>query len=174
MAQQVKQLTVRLNGEVSKGVNEVGDKLEWLGSLFGQISGKTSEFQKESLNIYRAYEDNMLAAKFALSSQYTSATQLSRVMDTLKDSAETWASTTIFHTDDVSQAINEAAHAGWSLEEIMEGVPDAMTIAQARMKTLGPLNAMLFLMERLALPWSMSSDMLTWSLRYCANLPICS
>lgn len=131
MAQQVKELKVRLNGEVGKGISSISNSLSQMGALLDQIGGKSREFQKESLEIYRGYEDNMLAAKFALSSQYTSATQLSRVMDTLHDSAQTWAASTIFHTDDVSQAINEAAHAGWSLEEIMEGVPDAMKIAQA-------------------------------------------
>ena len=38
---------------------------------------------------------------------------------------------------------------------------DAMIIAQARMKTLCPLNAMFFLIERFAPEWSTSSDRLT-------------
>ena len=54
-----------------------------------------------------------------------------------------------------------------SIAPIMTGMEftfrptDAMMIAQARMKTFGPLNAIFFRMDRLALPWSMSSAMLT-------------
>ena len=49
---------------------------------------------------------------------------------------------------------------------------DAMMIAQARMNTLCPLNAMFFLIDRLATEWSTSSDRLTWSFRYSENFPI--
>lgn len=131
MAQSVKELLIRLNGEVSSSASKVGDWLEGLGSTLDRIGQYTREFEKESASIYRNYEDNMLAAKFAMSAQVDSATELEKQMAGLDEMARKWASTTIFHTDDVSQAINEAAHAGWNYQQMLEGIPEAMLIAQA-------------------------------------------
>lgn len=89
------------------------------------------EFETDSVQIYRNYEDNMLAAEYALAAQYESATELSQVMDNLDQLASGWAASTIFHTDDVSRAINVAAHAGWDYTKILQGIPQAMLIAQA-------------------------------------------
>lgn len=131
MAQSVKEMLIKLNGEVGAGANKIGDYLTGLGSMLDRIGKHTREFEKESVNVYRSYEDQMLAAKFALSAQVDSATELERQMAGLDEAARKWASTSIFHTDDVSKAINEAAHAGWQYQEILEGIPEAMLIAQA-------------------------------------------
>ena len=131
MSQSVKEMLIRLNGEVGAGASRIGDFLTSLGSTLDRIGGKTREFEKESVQVYRSYEDEMLAAKFALSAQADSTTELERQMAGLESAAQKWASTSIFHTDDVSKAINEAAHAGWDYEEILEGIPNAMLIAQA-------------------------------------------
>lgn len=131
MSQSVKELLIRLNGEVGKGASQIGDYLTGLGNTLDIIGSKTREFQKESVGVYQSYEDQMLAARFALSASVSSATELERQMAGLDEAARKWASTSIFHTDDVSKAINEAAHAGWQYQEILEGIPQAMLIAQA-------------------------------------------
>lgn len=61
------------------------------------------------------YEDAMLDAQIALSTQYQSTSELGRVMDQLNSAALNWASTTRFTTTDVAKAISNAAHAGWDL-----------------------------------------------------------
>ena len=131
MGQSVKELLIRLNGEVGAGMSQIGDSLTQLGYALDKVGRKVREFEKESVNIYRSYEDEMLAAKYAMSAQVDSATELERQMKGLDEAARKWASTTIFHTDDVSKAINEAAHAGWTYQEMLEGIPEAMLIAQA-------------------------------------------
>ena len=52
-------------------------------------------------------------------------------MSQLDVAATEWAATTIFHTNDVANAISEAAHAGWDFDQIMSGIPAAMQLAQA-------------------------------------------
>lgn len=117
--------------ELMAKVGELGTSLMQAGALIDQIGEKVRDFEKDSVETYKNYETNMLEAKGALSAQYTSATELEKVMDGLEASAQKWASSTIFHTDDVSKAISEAAHAGWSYEQMLEGIPNAMLLAQA-------------------------------------------
>ena len=131
MAQSTKTLLIRLNGEVATGAGKVADKLNEIGNVLDRVGRYTREIEEESVEIYRGYEDNMLAAKFALSAQVESATELERQMTSLGEAAQKWASTTIFHTDDVSAAILEATRAGWDYEKILQGIPKAMLIAQA-------------------------------------------
>lgn len=131
MGQTVREMLIRLNGEVGAGFGKIGDSLSNLGYALDRVGRYTREFEKESVNVYRSYEDQMLAAKYALSAQVDSATELERQMAGLDEAARKWAASSIFHTDDVSQAINEAAHAGWEYQEILEGIPQAMLIAQA-------------------------------------------
>lgn len=122
---------VIIGGETTAGFNALAGKLQALGATVDKIGGYVRDFEKESVEIYRSYEDNMLAAEYALSAQYTSANELSKVMENLDLYASDWAASTIFHTSDVSKAINEAAHAGWDYQKIVEGIPQAMLIAQA-------------------------------------------
>lgn len=120
-----------IGGQVTSGFLGLANRLETLGATAEKIGATIREFEKDSVQVYQSYEDNMLAAEFALSAQYTSASELSKVMQGLEQHASEWAATTIFHTDDVSRAINEAAHAGWNYEQILAGIPQAMYIAQA-------------------------------------------
>ena len=131
MAQSVTQMMIMINGQVGANASKVSDYLTRIGSMLDQIGSKTRQMQKESLEIYRGYEDEMLAAKYALSASVDSASQLEQQMDGLDKAAQKWAASSIFHTDDVSRAINNAAHAGWDYQEILEGIPQAMLIAQA-------------------------------------------
>ena len=122
---------VILGGEVTSGFNALANRLEQVGATVDRIGSHLRDFEDDSVQVYRNYEDNMLAAEYALSAQYSSATELSKVMQSLDKYASSWAATTIFHTNDVSAAINEAAHAGWDFEQIVLGIPQAMLIAQA-------------------------------------------
>ena len=118
-------------GWQQSGLDGIAAAIQDFGSQVDQLGAKVRDFEKDSVNVYRSYEDNMLAARYALSAQYTSATELDRVMALLEGHANEWAANSIFHTSDVSKAINEAAHAGWNYEQILAGIPQAMLIAQA-------------------------------------------
>ena len=122
---------VIIGGQTTAGFNALAGRLTSLGATVEKIGSYVREFEKDSVQVYRNYEDNMLAAEYALSAQYSSATELSTVMQNLDLYASQWAASTIFHTSDVSAAINEAAHAGWNYEQIVKGIPQAMYIAQA-------------------------------------------
>ena len=122
---------VIIGGQTTAGFNALAGKIQSLGAQVDRIGSVVRDFEKDSAQVYRNYEDNMLAAEYALSAQYTDVNDLSKVMKGLDEYAQDWAASTIFHTDDVSKAINEAAHAGWNYEKIIEGIPQAMYIAQA-------------------------------------------
>ncbi|WP_302554217.1 phage tail tape measure protein [uncultured Bilophila sp.] len=103
-----------------------------LGSMVNGVSQQLINFGKDSVNVYREYEKSMADAQVALSTTYGRGTQqLNTVMSQLDVAATEWAATTIFHTNDVANAISEAAHAGWDFDQIMSGIPAAMQLAQA-------------------------------------------
>ena len=158
-----------INGMTTAGFESLASRLQAMGSVIEQIGEKIREFESDSVNVYRDYEDNMLAAEYALSAQYKSATQLSKIMNGLDTAAQEWAGSTIFHTNDVAKAINEAAHAGWSYEEILIGIPAAMKIAQAGgldlsagldylVKMMGSTGTEFDSMEKVIDQWSMAAN----------------
>lgn len=123
---------IAINAEVGNGFAKVGSTLSQLGSLVDGMSQKLIDFGTESVDVYRKYELSMADAQVALSTIYGKSTrELSGVMKELDVAATEWAATTIFHTDDVANAIAEAAHAGWDLDQIMAGIPASMELAQA-------------------------------------------
>lgn len=131
MADQMLRTFISINAQAN-GFGQVGATLTELGSLVDGISQKLIDFGKESIDVYKDYEKSMHEAEVALSTSHGRNTkELAAAMDTLNAKATEWAATTIFHTDDVANAINQAAHAGWSLDEILNGIPVAMQLAQA-------------------------------------------
>ncbi len=131
MAQSL-QTFIAINAKIGNGFGQVGATLTELGSIVNGISQELINFGKDSVKVYRDYEKSMTDAEVALSTTYGRGTkELSTVMGQLDTAATNWAATTIFHTNDVGNAISEAAHAGWNLEEIMNGIPAAMQLAQA-------------------------------------------
>ena len=121
-----------INAMTGNGFSEVGNTLTQLGSIVNGISQELIEFGKDSVEVYRDYEKSMKDAEVALSTTYGRGTaELANVMSQIDTHATEWAATTIFHTDDVANAISEAAHAGWDYEQIMAGIPAAMELAQA-------------------------------------------
>lgn len=131
MAQKTLDAVIRLMGQQMPSFTQLGSSIESLGTQIDQIGAKVRQFEKESVNIYRDYEDRMLGVKGVLRDQYDSMTLFSRDMRQLDQYARVWASTTIFHTNDVAAAIEDAAHAGWTFDEMVQGIPQAMLLAQA-------------------------------------------
>ena len=114
------------------GLTQIGDTLTTLGSIVDGMSSKLIDLGKGSLDVYKNFEYNMAQAKIALATAYGQGTNaLDQTMEQLTEAASQWASTSIFHTDDVSNAIMEAARGGLKLEEIMSTIPAAMELAQA-------------------------------------------
>lgn len=123
---------IAINATVGNGFSEIGSTLTQLGAQIDGISEKLIGFGKDSLKTYEDYEKNMAEARGALATKYGRDSQeLDKVMEQLDTQARQWASSTIFHTDDVGNAITEAARAGWDLEKILTGIPAAMELAQA-------------------------------------------
>lgn len=123
---------IAINATVGSGFAQVGSTLTQLGAQIDGISEKLVGFGKDSLKTYEDYEKNMAEARGALATKYGRDTrELDEVMTTLDTQARKWASSTIFHTDDVGNAITEAARAGWDLDKILTGIPAAMELAQA-------------------------------------------
>lgn len=121
-----------INAKTGNGFSEVGNTLTELGTIINGVSQELINFGRESTEVYREYEKSMKDAEVALSTTYGRGTQqLGRVMEDLDAAATEWAATTIFHTNDVANAISEAAHAGWDFDQIMTGIPAAMRLAQA-------------------------------------------
>lgn len=132
MASQTLETVIAINARVGNGFSQVGATLTELGSMVNGVSQQLINFGKDSVNVYREYEKSMADAQVALSTTYGRGTQqLNTVMSQLDVAATEWAATTIFHTNDVANAISEAAHAGWDFDQIMSGIPAAMQLAQA-------------------------------------------
>lgn len=132
MAGQTLLTTILINARTGNGFSQVGNTLTELGSIVNGISQHLIDFGEDSIKVYRNYEKSMTDAEVALSTTYGRGTrELNGVMTQLDAAATDWAATTIFHTNDVGNAISEAAHAGWDFDQIMSGIPAAMQLAQA-------------------------------------------
>ena len=129
---QVLETVIAINAQVGNGFAAVGTQLTQLGALVNGTSQTLLNFGKESVEVYKDYEKSLADAEVALSTIYGRNTgELTNVMTQLDSAATEWAASTIFHTNDVGNAISEAAHAGWDLDKIMSGIPAAMELAQA-------------------------------------------
>lgn len=144
MAQRELKAGIVLGGRVDSSVNSIGAKLDelagkadllgekWLrqGAQIDQVGRQIINLGKESVTVYRNYEDGILETRSVLQGIYGN-NELNKVMESLEKHAQKWAASTIFHTDDVADAMATAAHAGWDYEEILSGLPSAMLAAQA-------------------------------------------
>lgn len=129
---QMLQTNIVINSRVGNGFANVGSTLMEMSSLVSGLSQQLIDFGKESTQVYRNYESAMKDAEVALSTAYgRGSKELAQVMANLDAAATQWAASTIFHTNDVANAISNAAHAGWDYEQIMSGLPAAMELAQA-------------------------------------------
>lgn len=131
MSQKELRTNLIIGGKTTAGFNALGNKLEAMGAIVDRIGDKVREWEGEAVEVYKDYETLMLEAEGAMTTQYKSASQRARVMAELEEHVADWAANSIFHTDDMARAVNEAAHAGWTFEEMLEGIPVAMNLAQA-------------------------------------------
>lgn len=123
--------TIVIAGRQAASFKQLGAALSDLGNTIEPVSEKLIDFGKDSVKTYADYQDAMLDAKVALRTQYSSTSELSKVMAQLDANARSWASSSRFTTDDVGNAISNAAHAGWDLEKILTGMPVAMRTSLA-------------------------------------------
>lgn len=132
MAQQRLETVIAINATTGNGFSEVGSTLTQMGALVDGLSQQLIDFGRESINVYRDYEKSMADAEVALSTTYgKNSKELKTVMADLDLSATEWAANTKFHTNDIANAVSEAAHAGWDYEQIMSGIPAAINLASA-------------------------------------------
>lgn len=131
MAGKQLQAEVVIGGRTTSGFDALASKMMNLGHIVDMVGSHVREWEKESVETYKNYETYMLEAKGAMSANYKSATQLENAYSGLQQKAQEWAASSIFHTNDVAKAISEAAHAGWEYDEMLEGIPRAMVLAQA-------------------------------------------
>lgn len=126
-----------IGGSTTAGFDSLAGKIAALGAQVNQVSEKAQRLLEEGVDTYRDYEDKMLDVRGKLLSDWDgSATGFEEMMGNLESYAQKWASSTIYHTDDVAQAMLEAAQAGWRYEQIVSGLPAVMTLAQAGGLTL--------------------------------------
>ena len=132
--QKMLEAAIRLVGVVDNSFGQIGSKLIELSAQIDEISQKLIDFGKESLNVYKDYEYNMKELESVWGTNGTfqaGSTALRSAMNDMNMAAANWAHTSIFHTNDVSNAMVEAAHAGWDYNQMLEGMPAAMAMAQA-------------------------------------------
>lgn len=134
MAQKTLNAFVVIGGRVDNSFGQIGTALINMGSTVDEVSQKLLDFGKESLNVYKDYEYNMTEMETVWGTNGTFAKgsrELQSAMADMRNMAAEWARTNIFHTNDISNAMVEAAHAGWDYQQMLEGVPAAMAMAQA-------------------------------------------
>lgn len=120
-----------VGGKAHSSFYQLGNELQSMGNMVNGLSDKLITFGKESVEAYSSYEDYMLDAKVALRTQYDNAADLEKAMGRLDKAALQWASDSRFTTQDVAEGISNAAHAGWNLNQILNGVPAAMNVSLA-------------------------------------------
>ena len=120
-----------LKGKADSSLDSLISKVQSIQSAVEMVGGPIREWEKDSVELYKDYETNMLQARAALSDQYSSYNELNNVMDKLEKQVQEWAANSVFHVSDFSDAVNTASHAGWNLNQQLEGIPRAMLLAQA-------------------------------------------
>ena len=193
MAQRELKADIVLGGRVDSSVNSIGAKLDelagkadllgekWLrqGAQIDQVGRQIINLGKESVTVYRNYEDGILETRSVLQGVYGN-NELNKVMESLEKHAQKWAASTIFHTDDVADAMATAAHAGWDYEEILSGLPSAMLAAQAGgmeltqtvdylAKMLAATNTPFSESERLIDEWARAADLVATDIPELGN-----
>lgn len=193
MAQRELKAGIVLGGRVDGSVNIIGAKLDelagkadllgekWLrqGARIDQVGRQIINLGKESVTVYRNYEDGILETRSVLQGVYGN-NELNKVMESLEKHAQKWAASTIFHTDDVADAMATAAHAGWDYEEILSGLPSAMLAAQAGgmeltqtvdylAKMLAATNTPFSESERLIDEWARAADLVATDIPELGN-----
>ena len=159
MAQSIVNATVILGGQINESFAELGDQLLDMSMMVDKTSRKLIDFGKESVGVYRDYEDSLLDAEGALAKIYGKDTpELERVMKRLDLQIMSMAEYSMHHTTDFANAVSEMAHAGWDEEKIMEGlyaseklaVAGSMDLSEALLYSIKTANALQIPQDELA------------------------
>ena len=123
MAQKQLSMHIVLGGKVDNTVGEIGQALVNMGYQIDGISRKLIDFGKESLGVYKDFELSMTDAEIALAANFQGTeNELKKQMEDLKAFATAYAASTIFHTNDVANVINQMIHGGWDAVSVMENM----------------------------------------------------
>ena len=121
-----------INATTGNSFSELGNTLTQLSSMINGITSEIGAYGKEALDYYQNYELSMTEAVSVLSKgAENSSKRYKDIFDAMDVQARQWAANTIFHTDDVGNAILEAARAGWQMEDILANMPAVMRLAEA-------------------------------------------
>lgn len=158
MAQKTLNAFVVIGGKVDNSFGQIGTALIAMGQTVDEISTKLINFGKKSIEVYKDYEYNLGMVEGIWGSNGTFAKGSKEMADALAqlDTAATeWAANTIFHTNDISNAFVEAARGGWSIYDMLDGMPYVMRMAQSGDMDLSTsLNYVLKSMKSLGLEFS--------------------
>ena len=130
MAQHESKSTIVVGGRADSTFAGLRNQIQTFGEQIEGISRKLIDLGKESVNTYRTYENGILETRSVFDDVYGES-KLNKIMDDLESRATKWAANSIFHTDDVANAMADAAHAGWTYEQMINGLPSSMLAAQA-------------------------------------------
>lgn len=118
----------------SDSLIDIGGRVQELGQEISEASRAMINFGKESVEVYKNYNYSMSELESVWGSNGTfqkGSRQMANAMKTIDEAASEWAANSIFHTNDIANAMVEAAHAGWDLDKMLGGMPAAMHLAQA-------------------------------------------
>lgn len=123
--QQTLNTTIVISGKVNNSFTRLGSGLMELGATIDILGAKVRGFTQDAVSMYADYDDTLRAIQGKL------GTASAAEMSALNDQMRAWAETTRYTATEVSGAVDEAAAAGWDLEEIYGGLPEVMNLAAA-------------------------------------------
>lgn len=123
--QQTLNTTIVISGRVDNSFTRLGTGLMDLGATIDILGRHVREFTQDAIGMYAEYDDTLRAIQGKLGDASTAE------MSALSDQMRAWAETTRYTATEVSGAVDEAAAAGWTLEEIYGELPDVMNLAAA-------------------------------------------
>lgn len=123
--QQTLNTTIVISGKVDNSFTRLGSGLMELGSTIDILGAKVRDYTQDSVSMYADYDDTLRAIQGKLGDASMAD------MSALNEQMRAWAETTRYTATEVSGAVDEAAAAGWTLEEIYGGMPEVMNLAAA-------------------------------------------
>lgn len=158
---------IAINATVGNGFSEIGSTLTQLGAQVDEISEKLIGFGKDSLKSYESYEKNIAILETIWGSNGTFAAgsrELSIALETIDKTARDWASGGVFLPDDISNALVEAAHAGWDMNDMLASMPAVKDMALAANTDLSTsLDMVLKSMNALGIDSKDPAAVLAWT-----------
>ncbi len=102
-----------------------------------KFASSAIDASKEVMSTYADFESEMSGVKALISSQFDSAEELDKAMNMLNETAKEYGSTTSFTASQAAEAMSYMGLAGWSAQEMTEGLPGILNLAAAAEMDLG-------------------------------------